>query len=331
MRLMPESMIQTARQAASQRVRSDGDILAAYLTGSLLEKDPFLGGAADIDLVFVHEGEPKARREIIPLSPEIHLDIKHNPRGEYSRPRELRLHPWLGPELYDPLLLYESDHFFQFVQAGLRDKFHEPASVIQRARRDSEHARQIWAGLQTPAEAGAERLLAYLKAINHAANAVAILNGRPLAERRFLLQFQVRAEAAGRPDLAAALPALLGAPDADFFALAGFLPEWARDFQEAAGQPNAAGSLHPDRLDYYKLAFESLLGGETPQAILWPFIHTWSLAAAVLPGGRQFAWRSACKQLGLEGASFDERLQWLGQFLDGVEELLDSLAAASGI
>jgi len=331
MRLMLESMIQIAREAALQRAHSDGDIVAAYLTGSVLDKDPFLGEAADIDLVLVHAQEPKSRREIVSLSPEIHLDIKHNPRREYSRPRELRVHPWLGPEMYDPLLLYESEHFFQFVQAGLRNKFHEPVNTLQRARRNADHARQMCTGLQTPSENGAALVLKYLKAVNHAANAVAILNGKPLAERRLLLQFPARAEAAGRPGLAAGLLGLLGASNADASALAGFLPEWEKDFQEAANRPNVEGRIHPARLEYYKKALEALLGGENPQASLWPFIHTWSLAASVLPPERQSAWQSACQQLGLFGEAFEEHVRGLDQYLDSIEELLDGLSTANGV
>ena len=331
MRPMLGSMIQIAREAALQRADSNQDIVAAYLTGSVLVKDPFLGDTADIDLVLVHAQEPKARREIVSLSPEIHLDIKHNPRREYSHPRELRVHPWLGPEMYDPLLLYETEHFFQFVQAGLRDKFHEPVNTLQRARRNADHARQMCNGLQTPSESGATLVLKYLKAVNHAANAVAILNGKPLAERRLLLQFPVRAEAAGRPGLTAGLLGLLGAPNVDIFTLAGFLPEWEKDFQEAASRPEVEGRIHPARLAYYKKALEALLSGENPQAILWPFLHTWSLAAAVLPPDRRAAWQSICQKLGLAGEAFKERLQGLDQYMGGIEELLEGMAAVNGV
>ena len=331
MHLLLESMIQIAKEAAVQRADSNHDIVAAYLTGSVLDRDPFLGDTADIDLVLVHAQEPKVRREIVSLAPEIHLDIKHNPRREYAHPRQLRLHPWLGPEIYDPLMLYESEHFFQFVQAGLRDKFHEPVNTLQRARRNTDHARQMCNGLQTPAESGPALVLKYLKAVNHAANAVAILNGMPLAERRLLLQFPARAEAAGRPGLPAGLLGLLGAQNADIFALAGSLPEWEKDFQEAASRPNVEGRIHPGRLAYYKKALEALLSGEHPQAILWPFIHTWSLAAAVLPPARQVAWQSACQQLGLVGETFKEHVQELDQYLDSIEELLEELSTANGV
>jgi len=331
MHLLLESMIQIAKEAAVQRADSNHDIVAAYLTGSVLDRDPFLGDTADIDLVLVHAQEPKIRREIVSLTPEIHLDIKHNPRREYAHPRQLRVHPWLGPEMYDPLMLYESEHFFQFVQAGLRDKFHEPVNTLQRARRNTDHARQMCNGLQTPAESGPALVLKYLKAVNHAANAVAILNGMPLAERRLLLQFPARAEAAGRPGLPAGLLGLLGAQNADIFALAGSLPEWEKDFQEAASRPNVEGRIHPARLSYYKKAIEALSSGENPQASLWPLIHTWSLAASVLPPERLAAWQSACQQLGLFGEAFKEHVQGLDQYLDSIEELLEELSTANGV
>jgi len=331
MRLMPASMIQLAREAATQRARTGGDILAAYLTGSLLENDPFLGETADIDLVLVHNGEPKNRREIVAISPDIHLDIKHNPRGEYSQPRELRIHPWLGPEAYDPLILYEQDHFFQFIQAGLRNKFHEPANTIQRARRNAEHARQIWSGMKSATEDGTKLVMKYLKAVNHAANAVAVLNGRPLAERRFLLQFPVRADAAGQPGLAAELLGLLGAPSVDEAFLSSLLPEWERDFLEASTRSNVDGRIHPARLAYYKQAIKAMLEDAIPYAIIWPFIHTWSLAATVLPSERLGTLKNAFQELGLFGGVLVERLRGLDSFLNNIEGLLDSLSSYNGV
>ena len=98
-------------------------------------------------------------------------------------------------QLYDPLPLLAPDHFFEFVQAGVRDKFNDPESIYARARSSASHARQIWSGLPLSTLAGPELILKYLKGIIHAANAVVLLgNGKPLAERRFLLQFPIYAE-----------------------------------------------------------------------------------------------------------------------------------------
>src|SRR5512138_791025 len=150
MRVTRESLIRIAKETAQERAFNDRDLIAAYLTGSLLaEADPMLGGTADIDIIFVHAEEPKQRREFVKLTPDFHLDISHRAKAEFKRPRELRLDPWLGWEMYDPLLLYEREKFFEFVQAGLRAgfEFNAPAPALQRSRLLLSQGRQIWRDL----------------------------------------------------------------------------------------------------------------------------------------------------------------------------------------
>jgi hypothetical protein len=331
MRITRETLIRIAKETAQKRALSDPGLVAAYLTGSLRSENPFLGNSTDIDIVLIHTGQPKVRREILPLTPGIHLDIVHNPRSEYEKPKELRIHPWLGPELYDPLPLYVNQHFFEFVQAGVRAEYNEPVNVLARARRNAEHARQIWSGLQLSQETGPALLLSYLKAVNHAANAIALLTGGPLAERRFLLQFQERAGAAGAPGLAAGLLGLLGGAQVDAATLSEFLTGWEKAFVDAASRKHVHASIAAPRLAYYKLAFEAMLAGESPQSVLWPLIHTWTLAAIVLPPSHQSKWQAACETLGLTGEAFNERLEGLDRFLDTVEELLENLAVSLGV
>ena len=331
MRITKETLIRIAKETVQKRALADPDLVAAYLTGSLRTEYPFLGSAADIDIVFVHAGTPKVRREIVPVTAEIHLDLVHNPRSEYEKPKELRVHPWLGPELYDPLPLHNAGHFFEFVQAGVRDKYHEPANVLARARTNAEHARQIWSGLPLIQESGPALLLSYLKAVNHAANAIAVLTSVPLAERRFQLQFPALAEAAGLPGLTPELDSILGADRVEKETLGGYLPEWRTDFIEAAARPKVEVRIAAPRLGYYQIAIESLLASETPQAVVWPLVHTWTLAASVLPPTKQAKWQAAMTRLGLAGVDFGDRLDGLDRFLDRVEELLESRSAALGL
>ena len=44
---------------------------------SLLTEHPFLGNTTDIDIVFVHAEEPQVSREILPVTAEVHLDLRH--------------------------------------------------------------------------------------------------------------------------------------------------------------------------------------------------------------------------------------------------------------
>ena len=331
MRITREFLLRIAKETVQKRIHSDPGLVAAYLTGSLLTENPFLGGATDIDLVFIHTGEIKLHREIVPLTPEIHLDIRHDARVEYEKPKELRVHPFLGPELYNPMSLHATQHFFEFVQAGVRDKYHEPASVLARSRRLAEASRQIWSELQTIQASGVELVLIYLKAVHLAANSIALLSGGPLPERRLLLQLPQRAEAVGVPDLAAMVFGLLGANQIDMEKLKELLPEWEKAFIEAASKPQVEERIAAPRLGYYKLAIEALLTSETPQVVIWPLIHTWTLAVSVLPPMWTVHWHSACTLLGLDGAVFDERMDGLDRLLDKIEELLEKTAARQGL
>lgn len=331
MQISREALIRIAKETAEKSALSDPDLVAAYLTGSLRTGDPFMGNAADVDIVFIHAGEPKLRREIVALTPEIHLDIIHNPRRLYEKPKELRVNPWLGPELYDPLPLYVTRHFFEFVQAGVRDRYHESASVQARSHQVAQAARQAWSKLQTNPAFGPLKILDYLESLSLAAHAVALLTGGLLSERRFLLQFPASARAAGQPELAGVLLSLLGGTDLEGSALTGLLPEWEKSFLDAASSPAVDKRIATPRLGYYKLAFQSMLSGELPQATLWPLLLSWTLAVSVLPPMGQARWHLACGLLGLDEASFGGRLAGLDHFLDSVELILEKMTVSQGL
>ncbi len=336
MRVTRESLIRIAKETAQERAYNDRDIIAAYLTGSLVSKehDPMLGGAADIDIIFVHNGEPKHRREFVKLTPDFHIDIGHRARAEFKRPRELRLDPWLGWEMYDPMLLYEREKFFEFVQAGLRAgfEFNAPAPALHRSRKLLKDARSLWRGLLEIEDVVAPKdIQQYMRSLYHAVNAVAELSGPPLAERRVLLDFASRAEAAQRPGMEAALVGLLGASDLDASAMNEWLTQWKSDFEAALSSNRVEARIHPTRMNYYFKAMEAMLGGDQPKAVLWSLLRTWTFAAEVLPEPGLEAWRSACGQLGLGWVGFDQRVSGLDHFLDEVEALLDDLAAQHGL
>lgn len=336
MRVTREALIRIAKETAQERAFNDRDIIAAYLTGSLVSKetDPMLGGAADIDIILVHASEPKHKREFIKLTPDFHVDIGHRAKAEFKRPRELRVDPWLGWEMYDPMLLFEREKFFEFVQAGLRAgfEFNAPAPALQRSRLLLKNARNVWrdlhdlSGTVTPTD-----VLRYMGALYHAGNAVAELSGPPLHDRRLMLEFAARAETAQRPGLDAALVELLGASELDGSAISEWIPEWKVAFQAAMQNSRADARLHPTRVNYYEKAMQAMIESDSPVAALWPLLHTWSLAADVLPEDGVSSWRSACEQLGLTALGIELRIQGLDRFIDDVEVLLDELAAQHGL
>ena len=336
MRVSRESLIRIAKETAQERAFNDRDIIAAYLTGSLVSKeiDPMLGGTADIDVILVHADEPMFRREFVKLTPDFHVDISHRVKAEFKKPRELRLDPWLGWEMYDPMLLFEREKFFEFVQAGLRAgfEFNAPAPALRRSRLLLSQARQAWRKLLevgdvvTPSDVDQ-----YMQSLYQAVNAVAELSGPPLHERRLLLEFGSRAETAQRPEMNASLIHLLGASRLDPALMNQWLPDWKVAFEAAMGNVDVDARIHPVRLNYYEKAIQAMLAGDSPQAALWPLLQTWALAADVLPEQALGAWHDVCAQLGFTSAGIEVHANGLDNFLDEVEALLDELSTQHGL
>jgi hypothetical protein len=246
----------------------------------------------------------------------------------------LRIDPWLGWEMYDPMLLFEREKFFEFIQAGLRAgfEFNAPAPALHRSRLLLAQARQIWRELLAVGDAVTPNdVELYMKSLYHAVNAVAELSGPPLQERRLLLEFASRAETAQRPEMNAELFGLLGASALDPSVINEWLPQWKLAFESAMDHTSVDSPIHPSRVNYYEKAMQAILEGDTPHAALWPLLQTWTLAADVLPDHALDSWRAACGQLGFTSEGIEEHATGLDHFLDEVEVLLDELTAQYGL
>ena len=64
MRITDDLLHKLAIDAVKTRSRTEPDIHAAYLTGSILTDDPLLGGATDVDIVLVHRYTLTTEREV---------------------------------------------------------------------------------------------------------------------------------------------------------------------------------------------------------------------------------------------------------------------------
>jgi hypothetical protein len=335
MRVTRESLLRIAKETAQERAYNDTDIVAAYLTGSLLNVEPMLGGTADIDIVFVHKNKPKQSREFVKLTPDFHLDISRRTKDEFKSPRELRSDPWLGYEMYDPILLYEREKFFDFVQASLRAgfDFEQPPLMLQRCRKMLSHGRQIWMDLAevNEGEVGPKEIRKFMKSLFHALNAAAELSGPPIQERRLLLEFPVRANAAQQTDLIAIAFGLIGANNVDVEKVKSWIPDWKSAFTLASENANVDIRINTIRMNYYEKAIKAMLEAEIPMAALWPLLHTWTLAAEVLEGDQLKFWQNAASELGLFGVGFAERVDVLDQFIDKIEVTFDEIARENGL
>ncbi len=333
MRVTRESLLRIAKETAQERAYNDPDIIAAYLTGSLLNMEPMLGGSADIDIVFVHKSENLKPREFVKLTPDFHLDISRRAKAEFKSPRGLRADPWLGYEMYDPTLLYEREKFFDFVQASLRAgfDFEQPPLMLQRCRKMLSHGRQIWFDINDAQDITPSIIKKYMKSLFHAVNAVAELSGPPIQERRLLLEFPARAESVGKTEMTAAAFGLIGANNVDAEKLKSWLPDWNSAFKLASEKPNVDMRINLARLNYYEKAVKAMLEDTIPLAALWPLFHTWTLSAEVLDDDHLKFWQNAAAELGLLGADFESRAQGLDHFIDEIEVMFDEIARANGV
>jgi hypothetical protein len=181
------------------------------------------------------------------------------------------------------------------------------------------------------ASIGPKEVKKYMKSLFHALNAIAELSGPPIQERRLLLEFPARAEAAGKPGMAAGAFGLLGANRVGIEKIKLWFSDWKSAFKLASEKPNVDFRIHPVRMNYYEKAIKAMLEGETPLAAIWPLLHTWTLAAEVLEGDHFNFWKNAVSDLGLLGAGFAERVEGLDQFLDDIEIVFEEIARENGL
>jgi hypothetical protein len=326
MRITLEALHKAARESAERYARRDRGLVCIYLTGSLLGSSPLIGGTTDIDLICVHTTLPAYPREIVRLTDEVHLDIAHLPQSYFQQPRRLRSDTWVGSYLCaNPIVLHDIGHWFEFTQASAGAQFDLPEYILQRARAFSEAARRSWLEMQSqPPKSSPAQIHQYLDILENAANAVSVLYGTPLTERRFLLNFSARAEAAGRPGMAAGLADLIQDEPLDESALLALLDDWRAALQAASAPSDAPARLRPARLPYYERAITAMAEESVPAA-LWLLLRTWTRAARALADeqAQVSQWQKACQQLAISAERLPERLSAVDAYLDTVEETLD--------
>jgi hypothetical protein len=324
MRFTPEILRKHAQVLVDKEVKKNRRIIAAYLRGSLLYGSPLLGGAGDIDLVFIHNSPPVKDSQLIKITPEIHFDIEHHDEVLYRKPREVRVDPWLGPTIYDAIPLYDPRHFLDYTQAGARSNFDFPENVQARSKPLIEKARQFWMDRQiSPPEEILIEFPAFLNALQNSVNAIALLSGPPLPTRRLAMDFPRRAEAAGAPGLAVAINHLLGGVSLSHEQLASWLDEWDKTIDALPSTGNSIPML-VDKKIYFKAAMDSILGSQKPLDMLWPLIITWTEAITLLPGNHdvRLAWIKAITALGFAGKDYQVRLTAFDSFLELCETLI---------
>jgi hypothetical protein len=334
MRITRDTLLKAAKTAVQQRTYRDRDIVCVYLTGSLIDDLPLLGGTADIDLFFIHDKPPVQPREVIRLTPDIHLDLAHHDQSIYNQPRELRLNPWVGSYLIkDPIVLFAKQHWFEFTQATVFSHFNQPENVIGRSMPFAETARQIWLDFQLdPPEPDIKSIRKYLQALEKSSNALAILNGVPITKRRFILTFTERIADLGHSSLSEDLKKLIALKVPSQNQLREWQKQWQITLKQLGDQPDCPVDLNPIRHPYYTRAAEALMN-DHPEAALWIMLNTWTESLQLLddPAEYQVHWQNCLSELGLWSDSFQDQLHNLDNYLDQVEEIIENWANENGI
>jgi hypothetical protein len=332
MRFTPEILRKHAQLLVEKETKQNRSILAAYLRGSLLYGSPLIGGAGDIDLVFIHNAPPALDRRIVRITPEIHFDIEHHDELLYRTPRELRLDPWLGPTLRDAVPLHDPRHLLDYTQASVRSNYDFPENLQARSKPLLDAARNFWMDRQVslPLEITAE-FPAFLSALGDAVNAVAILSGPPLPTRRLAAGFTERAAALGAPGLKIAFQHLLGAVGLPPGTLADWVASWEKAFKILQAESSPLPLMAECQI-YYKNALNHDLASSTPGDVLWPLLVTWTKINLALPNRAdlQVPWIKALTTLGFAGKDYLIRLEAFDSFLELCETIVFGESASSG-
>ncbi len=328
MRITNSMLHKFAQETVSQRVRTEPDLHAAYLTGSLLGESPLLGGTTDIDLVLVHKYQAPVEREVQALTPEVSLDIYHKTKIEYDEHRQFRKDPWMGyPLTFNHILLFDTDHWLEFVQSSVSAHFHHGDNVLARVSKLSSAAREQWFSLlRNPAQTYLEWLNRYMEVLSLAANSVAGLIGPPLTRRRFLIAFKNCADALGVPKIVMGLYGLLGLSPDQEEALGPWIDAFQQDFDHLQETGTPPVHLSPCRRAYYFDAIEALAASDDPLQAGWPLLHTWLdirlTSPKSLPGDE--AWQNCLETLELTEESAEQKIEALDAYLDSMDLVIEN-------
>ena len=335
MRITKELLHKFARETVKQRQRSEPDLHAAYLTGSVLLESPLLGGITDIDLVLVHKYQTPTARETLALTGDISLDIFHKRQEDYEQHRHLRQDPWMGyPLTHYHIRLFDTNHWLEFIQSSVNADFHRPDNVLARVNLFLNAAREGWFSLiQTPSETHVEWLNQYLMVLAHSANAIAGLIGPPLTTRRFLETFNQRVHTLGVPHLITGFLGLLGFSEEDRGSLAAWHAGCEKDFKHMLETAVPPTHLTKCRQRYYLEGIRALIQGETPDQAIWPLLRIWLDLHRTMPEpspGRE-AWEDCLSSLNLTDAQTGQKTEALDAYLDTLEINLETWAEIYGI
>ena len=335
MRITRDLLHKFAQQTVNARLRTEPDIHAAYMMGSLIDDNPLLGGTTDIDLVLVHKYQSPTEREYVSITPDVSLDIFHKIREDYADHRAFRQDPWMGyPLTHYNIILYDSNHWLEFIQSSVNAEFHRPDNVLARVRKFSSKARDQWFSLfQYTSDTHNNWLDRYLITLSLAANSVSGLLGAPLTRRRFLMTFEERVEDLGVPKILAGFQGLLGFAEEQQNNLPTWIDAFKEDLVYLSEESVPPAHLVPCRHNYYTGAIEALANSNNFHNAIWPLLRTWMDVHLALnkTSPNKDLWEDFLTSLNLSAEQLEEKTEALDAYLDSVEIVVETWENTYGI
>jgi hypothetical protein len=335
MRITHGLLLKNAKQWVMERQAADRSLVCAYLSGSLADsddaEDALIGGAGDVDVVCVHNSLNPPDRELVRLTDRIHLDIWPVSQSAYEDPKQLRMNPWIGHDLFrKPPVLFDKNHWFDFVLAGAFSNYHQPENVVLRAMYFLNNARERLQSMAFGEVAPAAWLSTYLQTLSDGANLLAVLSDGPLGTRRLLLAFPSRAADLAIPQWTGRLIEAFsrGVPEGD--TLAQWIQQWDELFALRTETTSMPPDLDPLKIPYYRHAMESF-APSAPMSALWILLFTFGQRLAINTEPAPPPVREMLQAVGLGEETRQEREESLEALIDDAEEVLEDWAKNRGL
>lgn len=345
MLITKDLLIQLIKDYLNRLLRQNKEIVAAYLTGSMLQDDPLLGGSTDIDLVIVHKEDPAIEREIRRVKSNLSFDIIHHHQSRYTFHRRMRQDAWLGYALRNhDAIMYDTDHWLEYIQAGVDSQYDSPENTHARALKFSDEARRYWFELDDDDETPfSEWLNIFFKAVGSASNAIAALSGPGLTQRRFMLEFPARAEAVNQLPLVGDLARLIGNDHMSPESYQKWRPTWELFLDRCSESSDCPPNLHKARKAYFLDCCDALIDSGRIHGVLWPMFETWRQIDLCL-GDQAFEddeegifssatqrWHQFAGEMGFTPENKAEKAQQLGAYIEKINSVLEDWQREYGL
>lgn len=345
MLITQDLLIAITKDYLNRLFRQKNDIVAAYLTGSVLSEQALIGGSTDIDLVLVHKEDPPVAREIRRIKSNISFDIVHHHQSLYTFHRRMRQDAWLGYALRNhDGIIFDTDHWLEYIQAGVDSQFDSPENTYARAAKFADEARRQWFELDDDDEFPfSDWLGIFFKSVGDASNAIAALSGPGLTQRRFMLDFPARAEAVNQLALVGDLARLIGNESISEAFYEKWRPVWEFWLEECGQSPDCPPNLHKARKAYFLDSCDTLANSGNLHAVLWPMLETWRQIEICLRENSDSGnddpeiknassdWLSFAKDIGFEPSQKEAKTKELGHYIEKVQQTLENYKRDFGL